>query len=109
MSEIIPDEQPRSIHRWNQADTKWEEVLPPAWARRIVLTFEGQDGFLSHSVADDATFTNAIAQRAEDVTGDTKYSVPLTAGRGNKPQKRVFVRVPAAGDITVVAEESEVG
>jgi len=102
-------EKPRSIHRWNQADAAWEQVVIPSWARRVAITFAGQAGFVSHTVTDSDAFTNAVAQLAEDVPADTIYSVPLTDGKAPTPQQLLFVRVAVAGNITVTAEASEVG
>jgi len=110
MSQTIADVQPRSIHRWNQVALTWVQVILPSWTRRVSVRFATNAGFISHSITTDGdAFVTAIADLAEDVDAGDLYSVPMTAGRGIFPQKLLFVRVSAATDVTVVAEENERG
>lgn len=99
---------PRSIWRWNETGTAWVEVIMPKWAKKVVLTFKTNDGFLSHTTGEGQDFVNAIVDQAEDVPANAKYNVPITEGRSTS-QARVFVRVAGATQITAVAEASEVG
>lgn len=108
-TQTIPDGNgARSIWRWNEAGTGWVEIIFPKWAKRLVVRFQGQAGFLSHTAAPGEDFKNAIEDQAEDVTADSQYAVPITPGQGGT-QARAFVRVAAGGNITAIAEANPQG
>ncbi len=102
---------PRAILRYSESTVTWTEILLPPWARRASVTPLGNAieciASLEPGVDDGDTTTGS--ENFEDIGANDKYDIVLTAGRGNDPQCRLFVRALSTHVITVVCEESEAG
>ena len=105
---------PRDSIAISETRQTWREITMPSWARRVVIS--PQTNAINVRVSsvsgltDNDAFTDTVTHGAESVAGDAKYSVPLTAGRGNIPQCSVWIQAPTNPTVIEIAvEEHEVG
>jgi hypothetical protein len=105
---------PRGVLTWSEATAAWVQVVMPPWARRISVSPQSNAIKVvvstNSAIADGDAYVSDVVDNCETVAADSKYSVPLTAGRGNSPQCSVFIYASVNPTVIELAvEESEVG
>lgn len=104
---------PRDQHRYTTANANWQEILLPDWVRRVSVSPQ----LLSCrvvGVADPVANvtgegTLAAGDRYKTIPADAEYTIPMTAGRDNANQVRLFILTPANTDIELALEANEAG